>query len=319
MSAPAQSIGHLLRTLFELFTNPGFDLMLAIVMSFLVNQIWRRYWQNRAAQSWSQVQAVIDIASVVERMDSDKTIGYAAVLTYFYRYPELETGDYERIFPLEATAREWAQQFKGRHVAVRVNPGRPSESILLESDLQTITSHEPANVEEAMRLEPVPLLPSSYGMLSATAQFASYTGLTVSAILLWVNLASGNATAHWGMIFLAVALLIESGASSWIILHKFEDASGSKSFWSGYLLWCPPWMRWSIQWSGLLMSLFLLIMRIRALLPESVRDALHLVAPHIPYILGCWAFLSLAGFHAAIIRSQEQARTPGRASLDPSE
>jgi len=90
------------------------------------------------------VEAVIDVVSVVEqtepsRYGGERTIGYLATLTYFYRNPDLQTGDYCRMFDDEDEAKGWADSMKSCTVMVHVDPRDPSRSALREVELKAAT------------------------------------------------------------------------------------------------------------------------------------------------------------------------------------
>jgi hypothetical protein len=64
-----------------------------------------------------------------------RIVGYLATLTYFYRNPDLQTGDYCRMFDTKEEGEAWAASFKGRTVFVHVNPRDPSQSVLRTEEL----------------------------------------------------------------------------------------------------------------------------------------------------------------------------------------
>jgi hypothetical protein len=53
-------------------------------------------------RDWPTVSALVDVVTVVQQVENnghgERIIGYLATLTYFYRNPELQTGDYCRMF-----------------------------------------------------------------------------------------------------------------------------------------------------------------------------------------------------------------------------
>jgi hypothetical protein len=107
----------------------------------------RRFWRFSAqrlsglrGRDWSVVPASIDVVSVVPQTEpirgyAVEAVGYLATLSYFYRNPELQTGDYSRMFNNEKDAQAWTDSFKGRTVTVRVDPSDPTRSVLREEDL----------------------------------------------------------------------------------------------------------------------------------------------------------------------------------------
>jgi hypothetical protein len=124
------SLGH--RDRINLETSP----LLEVALQWL---------SQRHGRDWSVVSASVDVVSVVPqtepiRGNAVETVGYLVTLTYFYRNPELQTGDYSRMFDNENDARAWAASIKGRTVMIRVDPGDPSQSVLQKEDLQTVTS-----------------------------------------------------------------------------------------------------------------------------------------------------------------------------------
>lgn len=110
----------------------------------------RRFWRFAAqrlsgqhARDWSLVPATVDVVSVVSQTEpirgyAVEAVGYLVTLTYFYRNPEMQTGDFSRMFDCEEDAQAWASSIKGRTVMVRVDPRDPSHSVLRFDDLQTV-------------------------------------------------------------------------------------------------------------------------------------------------------------------------------------
>jgi hypothetical protein len=105
-----------------------------------------RYWrffvqwlEGIRGLHWAATSALIDVVSVVEQKAQGRyeeyVVGYLATLTYFYRNPELQTGDYSRMFNEEADAQAWAASYKGRNVMVHVDPRDPSNSVLRKEEL----------------------------------------------------------------------------------------------------------------------------------------------------------------------------------------
>ena len=122
--------------------------LLAIVTASTLKR--RRFWRfavqwlsQRHGRSWPLVSASVDVVSVVPQTEpirgyAVEIVGYLVTLTYFYRNPELQSGDYSRMFDNEKDAHAWAASIKGKTVRVRVDPGNPSNSILREEDLEVL-------------------------------------------------------------------------------------------------------------------------------------------------------------------------------------
>ncbi len=98
-------------------------------------------WIDRShARKWPTVSAVIEIVSVAFIQDNAPRYAldsshYEATLTYVYRYPEEQMGDYSRSFSKKEDAEAWANSYKGETVKVHVDPRDPTRSVLREEDL----------------------------------------------------------------------------------------------------------------------------------------------------------------------------------------
>lgn len=112
----------------------------------------RRFWRfatqslsQRQGRDWPRVSASVDVVSVVPQTEpirgyAVETVGYLVTLTYFYRTPELQTGDYSRMFDKEEDAHAWAASIKGRNIEIRVDPNDPSHSIVRNDELPSLAS-----------------------------------------------------------------------------------------------------------------------------------------------------------------------------------
>jgi hypothetical protein len=93
-------------------------------------------------RKWPTVSAVVDIVSVTFVPDDTPSMRaypdlsyYLATLTYVYRNPELQMGDYSRRFGNEGDAKAGANSYKGSTVAVHVDSRDPTRSLLRKEDL----------------------------------------------------------------------------------------------------------------------------------------------------------------------------------------
>jgi len=120
-----------------------------VVMSFvaalafsLIVCYWRFFLQRlrgiRGA-NWPTVSALVDVLGVIEERGgkANAITGYLATLTYFYSNPELQSGEYSRMFDPdeEDDARAWADSYKGSTVTVHVDPHDPTRSILRKEEI----------------------------------------------------------------------------------------------------------------------------------------------------------------------------------------
>jgi hypothetical protein len=123
---------------FDWYSLPIF---LIIVVSSIAARYWRLFVQwlsGIRGHDWATASAVIDVVSVVPQIEQtrygERTVGYLATLTYFYRNPELQMSDYCRMFNDETEAQAWATSYKGRNIMVHVDPSDPSRSVLRKEE-----------------------------------------------------------------------------------------------------------------------------------------------------------------------------------------
>jgi hypothetical protein len=104
-------------------------------------------WSGIRGRNWPTVSALIDLVSVQRREEyggrGGPIITWVALLTYVYRNPDLQTGDYDRSFSDEDEAKDWANSLKGCTVTVHVDPKDPSKSVLRKEDLDNAVSAAP--------------------------------------------------------------------------------------------------------------------------------------------------------------------------------
>jgi Protein of unknown function (DUF3592) len=124
----------------------GFEIkmfLLAAGSAILVGICWGavQEWIDRShARNWPTVTAVIDSVSVAFIQDNAPRYAldsshFEATLTYVYRFPEEQMGDYSRSFVKKEDAEAWANSYKGETVKVHVDPRDPTRSLLREEDL----------------------------------------------------------------------------------------------------------------------------------------------------------------------------------------
>lgn len=114
----------------------------AIMLVGICWQLLDKWIKRTRGRNWPTVSAVIDLVSVASCEDNTPPLKadlnfpyYLATLTYFYRNPEQQTGDYSRRFGSENDAKAWVNSYKGNTVMVHVDPRDPTRSVLREEDL----------------------------------------------------------------------------------------------------------------------------------------------------------------------------------------
>jgi hypothetical protein len=107
-------------------------------------QFWVQRMKGIRGRNWPTVSAVIDLASVQRREESGgkgpPIITWVVLLTYVYRNPEMQTGDYDRSFGNEGDAQDWADSLKGSTVMVHIDPKDPANSVLRKEELDAAVS-----------------------------------------------------------------------------------------------------------------------------------------------------------------------------------
>lgn len=126
-------------TIYDWYSIP---LLVAIMAATFAARYWRFFtqWLNGIrGRDWLAISALIDVVSVVEQTEQGRggeyVIGYLATLTYFYHNPELQMGEYSRMFGEDDEAQAWAASYKGHAVMVHVDPRDPSHSVLRKEEL----------------------------------------------------------------------------------------------------------------------------------------------------------------------------------------
>ena len=112
--------------------------MLAAVVAVLIS-IGRVIVGDRIerirVRNWPTASANVDIVSVANVTGDARSPSYRATLTYLYRNPGEQMGDYSRTFGSEVEANAWANSYKGETVKVHVDPRDATRSVLREEDL----------------------------------------------------------------------------------------------------------------------------------------------------------------------------------------
>lgn len=114
-----------------------------------------KWWEEKGARDWPLVPAVIELVTTASWEKDEPLAGggpptpttyeHKALLTYSYRNPEPQSGDYSRSFGSEDDAKDWADSCKGLKVMVRVDPRDPANSVLRAEDIDAALSETSAN------------------------------------------------------------------------------------------------------------------------------------------------------------------------------
>jgi len=105
-----------------------------VLVSVLQIMVRKRIERTRS-RKWPTTSATVNLVSIADVTDNASVPSYRATLTYVYRNPEEQMGDYSRDFGSKDEANAWANSYKGETVKVYVNPRDPTRSFLWEEDL----------------------------------------------------------------------------------------------------------------------------------------------------------------------------------------
>jgi hypothetical protein len=123
----------------EWFFLPALVASFAISFGVRYARFFPQWVNGLRGGDWPPFMAVVDVVSVVVQTENgrygERIVGYLATLTYFYRNPELQMGEYSRMFDREEEAQAWAASYKGRTVTVHVDPRDVSRSVLRKEEL----------------------------------------------------------------------------------------------------------------------------------------------------------------------------------------
>jgi len=317
-SQPGGSVIHAALRLLALpqIYGPAIAAVVAVAGRWL-RKLWTRWKQaarERKVRNWPTITAAIEVPTVVEEYAAHKPY-YVGSLTYFYRNPELQMGEYQRVFSAKREARRWVSQFKNRTVLVHVDPSNPAESVLFESEIAGADlpeMPEPRTRAQSGTLvagEAVHALTPTLRLLCGVAELVGLAGFAASAVLLAASfIGAGRLPLHAYYWVCGSMLAVSLGCTVALYIDLARSESGRQLL-RTYRRWCPGWMRWSLRFTGLFFSLgYPLLDFTRSLWGPHMHFFAKRFAPHLPYLLGCWVFFVLTAFLAAILSSQEDPR-----------
>jgi hypothetical protein len=313
----ATSIGH---SFSRVVTEPRVfipALIFAWLFTGRLRARWRQKTRERLVHNWPSITATIEVTTANNYELMKKPPFYVATLTYFYRNPDLQSGDYKRQFGVKEQAKAWAAQFKGRTVLVHVNPNDPSDSVLLERDLagNDLVMHLPAPAPTEDWLTVPHVISPGFRMLCAISEIVGLSGLATSLVMLGASIATHGKLSPREYFWMGGFMLAFCFLSAIAIVVHLRRTEEGRWLLRSYKEWCPGWMRWALNLTGgvgafaplsHLFNLFDIFGHLgRYLAHQPWAQAL---IPHLPYAVGCWVFFVTTAFLAAILRSQEELR-----------
>jgi hypothetical protein len=128
---PIKDLWHHLAPLAGTFHYPLAFIIGAVAVA--IRKYLQRIRENRAAM-WPSADGQVQTATVKKQQQGC----WVEVSYRYYAQQEYRYGTYKRHFARKAPAEAFAEAIRGRSVQVRFRDDKPSESILLEQDLQMI-------------------------------------------------------------------------------------------------------------------------------------------------------------------------------------
>jgi hypothetical protein len=317
LAANATSVGH---SIVRVITEPRVFIPALVIAWLFTGRLrarWKQKTRERLVDSWPPITATIELTTAIKQSIGEKGAFYTAELSYFYRNPELQMGEYKRQFGVKEQAKAWAAQFKGRTVLVHVNPKDPSDSVLLERDLagNDLVTHLPTPSPTQDWLTVPHVISPGFRMLCAISEIVGLAGLSTSVVMLGASIAAHGKLSPRGFLWAGgfmLAWCIISAMAIGVHLRRTEEG---RWLLHSYKKWCPGWMRWAVNLTGgvgafapfsHLFNLFDTFGHLgKYLAHQAWAQAL---VPHLPYAVGCWIFFITTAFLAAILRSQEELR-----------
>jgi Protein of unknown function (DUF3592) len=222
-------------------------LWLALLVGGWLLSSWR-WLRRRRAAGWPIADGRIESTEVTKPNFSltTKRGYYVAQLGYSYSVAgSIHSGLYKREFPTQPAADDFVRDLEGKAVAVRYSPNKPSQSMVLEPDIETVLQNRPPSTDdESVTRTAVPewLRPFLWVFV-----WLSGIGLAVS---LWVHVGAlmGRTvpSAFW---VLHVGIFVVWFPSV-LIAQRLLGNTRRKDFWKVVLKGAPDWMRYMVYVSS---------------------------------------------------------------------
>jgi hypothetical protein len=218
-------------------------LWLVILVGGWLLSSWR-WLKRRRAAGWPIADGRIESTEVTKPNFSFTTKRgyYVARLGYSYSVAgSSHSGLYKREFPIQPAADDFVRDLKGKAVAVRYNPDKPSQSMVLEHDIEAVLQNRPPSSDEESVTRTA--IPEWLGPFIWVFVWLSAIGLVVS---LWVHIGTlmGRtvSSAYW---VLHVGIFVV-WLPSVLVAQRLVGNARRKDFWKVVLKGAPDWMRYMV-------------------------------------------------------------------------
>lgn len=203
-----------------------------------------KWFQRRRATGWPVSDGRIESTDISKPRFSLTTQRGSFVARLGYSYSVAGTiysGFYKREFSTELGAQDFLRELKGKAVAVRFCPSKPSRSMLLEVDIEAVLQNRPPSTDvEAGAASMIPEWIRSFIWVFV---WLSAIGFLVA---LWVHLAAlmgrDVPSAFW--IFHVGIFVV--WFPSVLVAQRLVGNTRRKDFWRVVLKGAPGWMRYMV-------------------------------------------------------------------------
>jgi hypothetical protein len=115
-----------------------FGLIPGALAAYGVRKFYQRFRQKKAMEGWPGTEATIQWGKV--HRDGRR---FWAEITYSYFVGEYRSGTYVHRFSREEQAEEFVRQLKNKRIHVRYKEADPSNSVILDREIELIALLEP--------------------------------------------------------------------------------------------------------------------------------------------------------------------------------
>jgi Protein of unknown function (DUF3592) len=216
---------------------------LALLVGGWLLSSWR-WLRRRRAAGWPIADGRIESIEVRKPnfLLTTKRGYYVAQLGYSYSVAgSTYSGLYKREFPTQPAADDFVRDLKGKAVAVRYSPSKPSQSMVLEPDLEAVLQNRPPSGDDESAARTA--IPEWLRPFIWVFVWLSAVGLVVS---LWVHIgALAGRTVPSAFWVLHVGIFVV-WLPSVLVAQKLVGNTGRKDFWRAVLKGAPDWMRYMV-------------------------------------------------------------------------
>lgn len=216
-------------------------LWLALLVGGRLLSSWR-WLRRRRAADWPIANGRIESTEVTKPNFSltTKRGYYLARLGYSYSISgSTHSGLYKREFPTEPAADDFVRDLKGKAVAVRYSPSKPSLSMVLEPDIEAVLQNRPpSSNDESVTRTAIPewLRPFIWVFV-----WLSAIGLLISlCVHIGALMGRGVPSTFW---VLHVGIFVVWFPAV-VVAQRLVGNTNRKDFWKVVLKGAPDWVRY---------------------------------------------------------------------------